>query len=243
MTADIHTLTGAYALDALSESERAEFEDHLAQCAACRKEVAELRETAARLGSTVATPPPDSLKRDVMASIRRVRQLPPNESQIIPLRGRKWPLRMTSLAAAAAAIAAIVLGSQVIRLDDEADRAQDQLAEISSRYETVADMIAAQDTKIMAAKSGDMRATVVLSPQHGKIAFLPKQVPAPGEHKTYQIWLIGPDGAHSAGLVPDQDTPVVANTIEGANVLGVTIEPEGGSEQPTTEPVMTMALG
>ncbi len=243
MTADIHTLTGAYALHALSESERVAFEGHLAQCAACRKEVAEMRETAARLGSTVATPPPESLKQDVMASIRRVRQLPPDEGPIIPLRGRKWPLRATALAAAAAAIAAIVLGSQVIRLDDEADRAQNQLAEISSRYETVADMIAAQNTKIMAAKSGDMRATVVLSPQHGKIAFLPRQVPAPGENKTYQLWLIGPDGAHSAGLVPDQNTPVVADTIEGANVLGVTIEPEGGSKQPTTEPVMTMALG
>lgn len=242
MNADIHTLTGAYALHALSESERVAFEDHLAQCAACSKEVAELQETAARLGSAVATQPPESLKQDVMADIRRVRQLPPDEGPIIALRGRKWPLRVTSMAAAAAAIAAIVLGSQVIRLDDEASRAEQQLAEVSSRYETVADMIAAQNTKIMAAKSGDMRATVVVSPQHGKVAFLPKDVPAPGNDKTYQLWLIGPDGAHSAGLVPDQDTPVVADTIEGANVLGVTVEPEGGSEQPTTEPVMTMAL-
>ncbi|WP_034273192.1 anti-sigma factor [Haloechinothrix halophila] len=243
MNADIHTLTGAYALHALSEAERVEFEDHLAQCPACAKEVAEMQETAARLGSAVATQPPESLKQDVMAGIRRVRQLPPDEGPIIPLRGRKWPLRVTSMAAAAAAIAAIVLGSQVIRLDDEASRAEEQLAEVSSRYETVADMIAAQNTKIMAAKSGDMRATVVVSRQHGKVAFLPKDVPAPGEEKTYQLWLIGPDGAHSAGLLPDQDTPVIADTIEGANVLGVTIEPEGGSEQPTTDPVMTMALG
>jgi anti-sigma factor RsiW len=35
MTADLHTLTGAYVLHALSESERAAFERHLADCAAC----------------------------------------------------------------------------------------------------------------------------------------------------------------------------------------------------------------
>ncbi|MPY97791.1 MAG: hypothetical protein GEU97_07285 [Actinophytocola sp.] len=243
MNADIHTLTGAYALHALSESERVAFEEHLAECAACRKEVSELQETAVRLGSAFATPPPDSLKQNVLASIRRVRQLPPDEGSIVPLRGRRWPQRATALAAAAAAIAAIVLGSQVVRLDDEASRAKQQLAEVSSRYEAVADMIAARNTKIMAAEAGDMRATVVVSPQHGKVAFLPKDVPEPGKDKTYQLWLIGPDGAHSAGLLPDKDTPVVADTIEGATVLGVTIEPEGGSKQPTTDPVMTLALG
>lgn len=45
-TVDLHTLTGAYALGALSEQESAEFAGHLAQCQACTQEVRELRETA-----------------------------------------------------------------------------------------------------------------------------------------------------------------------------------------------------
>ena len=41
---DVHKLTGAYAMDALDELERARFEQHLATCEDCRAEVAELRE-------------------------------------------------------------------------------------------------------------------------------------------------------------------------------------------------------
>ncbi|EOD68417.1 zf-HC2 domain-containing protein, partial [Amycolatopsis vancoresmycina] len=61
MTAELHTLTGAYALDAVSDVERAEFERHLGACAACRQEVAELRATGARLGVAASADPPPSL--------------------------------------------------------------------------------------------------------------------------------------------------------------------------------------
>ena len=53
---DIHTLSGAYALDALLDLERAEFERHLSACDACRAEVASLREAASHLAEASATP-------------------------------------------------------------------------------------------------------------------------------------------------------------------------------------------
>ena len=74
---DIHKLTGAYAMDALDELERARFEQHLATCEDCRAEVAELRETAALLSETVAVPPPASLRDSVLAGISQVRPLAP----------------------------------------------------------------------------------------------------------------------------------------------------------------------
>ena len=40
---DIHALSGAYAVDALDDIERAQFERHLAECPACRSEVDSLR--------------------------------------------------------------------------------------------------------------------------------------------------------------------------------------------------------
>ncbi len=46
---DVHALSGAYALDALDDSERAEFERHLAVCSSCRLEVAGLVEAAGSL--------------------------------------------------------------------------------------------------------------------------------------------------------------------------------------------------
>ena len=60
---EVHNLTGAYALDALDDIERARFEQHLATCEDCRAEVAELRETAALLAETTAVTPPASATR------------------------------------------------------------------------------------------------------------------------------------------------------------------------------------
>ena len=46
---DVHALSGAYAVHGLADDERAEFEQHLAVCPACREEVAGLQEAAASL--------------------------------------------------------------------------------------------------------------------------------------------------------------------------------------------------
>ena len=79
MSPDIHTLTGAYATHSLPEWEEREFQAHLADCAACAAEVAELEATTARIGAALATPPPPELKARVMAQINQTRQLPPLE--------------------------------------------------------------------------------------------------------------------------------------------------------------------
>ncbi|WP_461030738.1 RskA family anti-sigma factor, partial [Streptomyces sparsus] len=73
-TADLHTLTGAYALHALSDEERVVFERHLAACTSCAQEVRELAETAERLGRAVAVPPPPELRQRVLRQIGTVRQ-------------------------------------------------------------------------------------------------------------------------------------------------------------------------
>ncbi|HEY0641398.1 MAG TPA: anti-sigma factor, partial [Pseudonocardiaceae bacterium] len=83
MNAEIHTLTGAYALDALSGTERAGFEHHLAECPACAAEVAELQATAAALGTAVAATPPPGLRAKVLAEARRTRQLPPAAPRVV----------------------------------------------------------------------------------------------------------------------------------------------------------------
>jgi anti-sigma-K factor RskA len=77
MSADIHSLVGAYAVDAVDDHERAAFEQHLAECPECRAEVSELRETAARLSLATQVAPPASLRDSVLAGIRTVRPLPP----------------------------------------------------------------------------------------------------------------------------------------------------------------------
>ena len=72
---DIHKLSGAYALDAVDDIERAAFERHLVECEDCRDEVASLRETTALLAESAAVTPPPSLRDSVLAGISQVRPL------------------------------------------------------------------------------------------------------------------------------------------------------------------------
>src|SRR5215469_17316074 len=74
---DPHTLAGAYALDALSETDRAAFERHLSACDSCRHEASSLREAAGHLAEATAVAPPPRLREQVLAEAARTRQQPP----------------------------------------------------------------------------------------------------------------------------------------------------------------------
>lgn len=71
---EMHTLAGAFAVNALSEHERARFQRHIEECESCAQEVRELRATAARLGAAVAEEQTSSqLKARVLAEVRATR--------------------------------------------------------------------------------------------------------------------------------------------------------------------------
>ena len=77
MSADVHSLVGAYAVDAIDEQERTAFEHHLAECPECMDEVASLRAAASSLSLVSEVTPPAALRDAVLAGIRTVRPLPP----------------------------------------------------------------------------------------------------------------------------------------------------------------------
>ncbi len=79
MSADVHSLVGAYAVDAVDEQERAAFELHLAECPECTDEVQSLRAAASSLSLVSEVAPPASMRASVLAGIRTVRPLPPLE--------------------------------------------------------------------------------------------------------------------------------------------------------------------
>ncbi|HEX2807455.1 MAG TPA: zf-HC2 domain-containing protein, partial [Kineosporiaceae bacterium] len=72
--ADLHTLSGAYAVGAVDDLERVSFERHLEQCPDCRDEVRELRETLVRLADGSAVTPPEGLKLQVMSQVHTTPQ-------------------------------------------------------------------------------------------------------------------------------------------------------------------------
>jgi anti-sigma factor RsiW len=107
---DIHALSGAYALDALDDIERARFERHLDECAECPAEVASLREAAGLMAETTPAEPSTELRHRVLEGITQVRPLPPVAAA--PAAREARPRRRFRLAvgAPAAVIAGVGVG-------------------------------------------------------------------------------------------------------------------------------------
>lgn len=239
MNADVHALTGAYALDAVSPDERMAFERHLADCDACRQEVTELRETASRLGAAVAAPAPPRLKASVMAQIRDTRQLPP-EAPVVPLRRDRspWALRLSAAAAAVLLVVSGVLGILLVQARQSDEPAVAQAA-------AIAEIVQAGDAQVV--NQGDDEAgrmTALVSKSANRMLLLSGDLKAPPSGHDYQAWTISGEQATSAGLIRPEDGKAALDVtgIDAADAVGITVEPAGGSEQPTTDPIMVFAV-
>ncbi len=68
-----------------------------------------------------------------------------------------------------------------------------------------------------------------------------EDMPPVPEGKTYQISVIEEDVPKPSGLFkPKRDSvaAVVEHPLDGGDVIAVTVEPEGGSPKPTSEPML-----
>ena len=88
MTHLTHLLAGAFALDALDESQRIAFSDHLTCCSDCRDEIVGLREAATLLCHVTAHPAPAELRPRILARITQIRPLPPVVTPRAPTGGQ-----------------------------------------------------------------------------------------------------------------------------------------------------------
>jgi len=241
-SADIHALTGAYALDAVSGVERMDFERHLAECESCAQEVHELRDTAARLALAAAATPPPDLKARVMSQISTVRQLPP-ETTVVPLRRRSVAQRLTTVAAAVFFVAAAGLGVVVVQQNGQLDDAQAQAAQLEEILNAPdAELVPLQDTPD-GGGNGSMK--VAVSRSQDKMLLISGDMASPAEGKTYQLWALDAEGTPiSMGVLPDPsngDLVLEKSGLGNAAGVAISVEPDGGSEQPTEGAVVMSA--
>ncbi len=231
---ELHLLTGAYALDALDDVERKAFERHLRTCATCVIELMEFRESAASLADRVAQTPPAELRARVMAEVRRTRQVSPGVRASLP----RPSLRQVLASAAAAVILAGGAGLggvawQAHRTSNEAQVEAGRIAGVMtdpSRIEVVHGI------------AGGGRAAVVAA--DGQAVFAADQLPAARSGKDYQLWVIHDGKARSVGLLKVQDgkTKAVVSGVGLKDMVAVTVEPDGGSKQPTTDPIVGLTV-
>jgi anti-sigma-K factor RskA len=249
MDPEVHSLTGAYVCHALEPAEREAFERHLAQCPTCVQEVAELQETAALLASAAAETPPARLKAAVDARIAVTRQIPPiiggaedgdAARRAAPARPRRrW---FTALGWGLAAGMAVVVAVLGVRLNDQ----QNQIDQANHRSTAITTLLSAPDAhanSVNVTTGGNGRVLVSRSRDKAAITVSGLAKLPPG--KAYQLWMMGPSGARSGGVLPNGSEAydsVLAHGLGDAQTIGLTVEPTGGSAQPTTTPVMVLPM-
>jgi len=231
MRDDLHALTGSYALDAISDAEREEFERHLQRCPACEAEVRGLRETAVRLARARAVAPPARMEQRVLAATYRTRQLPPlPRDQIRAVRA--FPRRLAVLAAAASVAAAVALGVTQLSAQHHLDRA---------RETAITRVVTAPDARVETARaSAGGSVTVVTSAALREAVVSTTGMAALPSGRAYQVWVMSPSGARSAGLL--HSTSLLASAVRPGDRIGITVEPARGSARPTTSPVAILPL-
>ena len=237
---DWHVLTGSYALDALPDPERVEFERHLQHCPSCEAEVRGLRETAARLAMAQALQPPPGMEQRVLAAAYRTRQLPPLPSDRLraardhrraQVARRFAPRRIAAFAAAASVAAAVALGITQVSTQHRLESTQASNAAISR-------VVTAPDARIETTRtSAGGSVTVVASAALREAVVTGTGTPPAG--RVYQVWVMSPSGARSAGLMAGPST-VLASAVVPGDRIGITVEPAGGTSKPTTTPVAVL---
>ncbi len=246
MNDDIHALSGAYAIDAVDDLERARFEQHLAVCPECRAEVESLRGAAIELSHLAYALPPARLREQVLRDIAAVRPLPPrvaheaSERIDQTTRTRQTPAAVRARTRwssrwVAAAAAVVLLGGGAAAVTHPWDRLSQSQMSVAERVLSAPDQQSSDKTF-----TGNASATLVRSKEVGRAVLVTHHMPGAPTGKVYQMWLQTPAGTMtSAGLMPPRSdqTVVLDGDAAAATGAGITVEPAGGSTAPTSEPI------
>ena len=263
-------LAPAYALGALDADELAAFEAHHAGCALCQAEVRRYGEVAARLALAVPpVRPPAALRARIVAEARATQgpathpaaQPDAPTSDVIPLHGARraaGPRRATRwlpwLAAAAALVLAVALGTQWRRERDARVGAERTLAaerRAGAARDSLLAAVLAPDVRMarLTATGAEMQARVYWERSRGMVVLTASALPRAPDGRTYQLWGIPTGGTpRSLGTFDTDSTgrvrlmmPVPAGAA--MDVAAITEEPAGGSPQPTSQPILVGTLG
>jgi anti-sigma-K factor RskA len=234
-------LKDSYVLGALPEEERLEFEQYLVAHPDLQAEIEELSTIAGLLAFSVREQEPSpELRRKIMDTVE-AEAVHPAEPAPSRAGRRSWLAGMweavgvRDLALAVAAVLVIGLFSWSMLLQGEVRDLQGRVQSLQSEPQGP-QMIALEG----AGTEQGARAEL-LTLEGDRAVLVAENMPPVPEGKTYQIWVIKGDTPQPSGLFEprgDSVAAVVENPVEGADAVAVTVEPEGGSKKPTTDPML-----
>lgn len=235
MDSDLGALAAPYALDAMSDGEREEVDRRVtaappAVAHAFVDEVRKVREAMAVVSAATAAEPPAHLRERLLAEVVGKRQEP-----VRRLRAR--PTRWQKAALAAAAVVVVGAGALGVGL---ALRPADKPS-------TAEQVFAAPDVRTVSGEiPGGGTATVVFSREKDAGVLVMNNVTPPQPGTVYQMWLVDADGPRPAGTMDQQSvapsTTAVLPDLGDSSTLAFTIEPPGGSQEPTSAPFAELPL-
>lgn len=152
----------------------------------------------------------------------------------------RWRRPVGALLAVAAASALFFGGLAIGTLSDTTPPSAPNQAE------ELAAIAAAPDSQRAAAEvAGGGTATLVWSGELGRSALLADGLAPLPAGQTYQLWYIGEEGPVSAGTFEASSKGTTWHVLEGemsaGDTVGVTVEPSGGSDAPTSDPIVAIA--
>lgn len=218
-------LATPYALDAVSDDERAVIERAVAAAPtavadAFHEEVRAVRETLAAVSASTAVEPPSEVRTRVLAAITP------------PQRQSRW--RAALLAAAAVLVVGLSALSVGLALRP------------TPTPSTAEQVFAAPDVHTVSTAIGGGTATVVFSREENAGVLVMNNVAPPKPDTVYQMWLIREGEPTSAGTMDAKtvgpSTTAVLRDIGNATTLAFTVEPGTGSDKPTTQPIAQLQL-
>ncbi len=220
----------AYLLDALDERERIEFETHLASCDRCRAELRWLQPAVDVLPASVEQyEPPTELRNRILGAV----EADSGPAKTAPARPTKPPFwkRISPAAlsgvAAALALAVGIAGGYALRGD-------------SGTPQTVATTVPVEPT------APSVRAAANIVRHDDTYTLDVSHIPDLRPGDVYQVWMRNGDQLQPSILfVPSRDGTaklVLPAQTGAADEMLVTREPSGGSQEPTSAPLVSATL-
>jgi anti-sigma-K factor RskA len=239
------------ALGQLQGEERIALEKHLEGCAACRRELEQLRGDTALLALSAAGPaPPRRARERLLKAIAKEPRSP-------KMAARRWSWTLIPWFAAAAFALAFVfffrqsdrLAQRVAELQSESTQQQAQLDRAREVVATLTATDAVRVTLIAAQTPPQPQGKAIYVRNRSSLVFLASNMPALPPRKAYELWLIPTNGAPIPAGVFKPDAHGSATVIEPplppgveAKAFAITVEPEEGSTTPTL-PIVMMGAG
>jgi hypothetical protein len=141
-----------------------------------------------------------------------------------------------------------VLAAVVVVLALMMHGTQHRLDQAQLRSHAIASVLTAADVTMMSRQvSTGGTATVVMSRERRALVFTAQGLPQPGAGQRYELWLMGPAGIRSAGMLAGAPGgmvgPVVVHGLTAGDRVGMTMEPAAGAAKPGSAMVVVLGVG